>query len=278
MGEAKNSFICLIKKRTCFFQVTNYSKAGMTMATDESVIKKRLLIEGDGGGDDKRISNLLKSFIKWASASESKEESERTFEKLQSQLAAVEFNFAKANLVYGMNVKENDNYEELYAKIDEDLKNAVVKIEDCKKELEKAKVIRKNRQEYDALAKIINEHPDRQATIDRIAALEKEHSVLKNTKAQLERKLEQRRRQFHLLVTSIHQLQALLDEDDEEESIEEEPTSTPPPSTTATTTIEAERQDAATPTNDEHGQMDEEKLANGVTTDGSFDEAMDTRS
>ena len=50
-------------------------------------------------------------------------------------------------------------------RIDEDLKNAVVKIEDCKKELEKAKVIRKNRQEYDALAKIINEHPDRQATI-----------------------------------------------------------------------------------------------------------------
>merc|ERR1712002_81876 len=170
---------------------------------------------GDGGGDDKRISTLLKSFIKWTSSSESPEESERTYEKLQSQLAAVEFNFAKANLVYGMNVKENDNYEELYTKIDDDLKNAVVKIEECKKELEKAKVIRKNRQEYDALAKIINQHPDRQATIDRIAALEKEHSELKNTKTQLERKLEQRRRQFHLLVTSIHQLQALLDEDDD---------------------------------------------------------------
>jgi len=188
------------------------------MATDESVIKKRLLIEGDGGGDDKRISTLLKSFIKWTSSSESPEESERTYEKLQSQLAAVEFNFAKANLVYGMNVKENDNYEELYTKIDDDLKNAVVKIEECKKDLEKAKVIRKNRQEYDALAKIINQHPDRQATIDRIAALEKEHSDLKNTNTQLERKLEQRRRQFHLLVTSIHQLQALLDEDEEEEN------------------------------------------------------------
>ena len=50
-------------------------------------------------------------------------------------------------------------------RIDDDLKNAVVKIEECKKELEKAKVIRKNRQEYDALAKIINQHPDRQATI-----------------------------------------------------------------------------------------------------------------
>jgi len=213
------------------------------MATDESVIKKRLLIDGDGGCDDKRISTLLKSFIKWTAASESKEEGERTFEKLQSQLAAVEFNFAKANLVYGMNVKENENYEELYAKIDDDLKSAVVKIEECKKDLEKAKVIRKNRQEYDALAKIINQHPDRQATIDRIAALEKEHSDLKNTKTQLERKLEQRRRQFHLLVTSIHQLQALLDEDEEEENtadetlMESEPSATT--STTTTTTTEA---------------------------------------
>jgi len=219
------------------------------MATDESVIKKRLLIEGDGGGDDKRISTLLKSFIKWTSASESKEESERTFEKLQSQLAAVEFNFAKANLVYGMNVKENDNYEELYAKIDEDLKSAVVKIEECKKDLEKAKVIRKNRQEYDALAKIINQHPDRQATIDRIAALEKEHSDLKNTKTQLERKLEQRRRQFHLLVTSIHQLQALLDEDEEEEEEATEETLTPmeaenSAASTTTTTINADESTA----------------------------------
>jgi len=184
------------------------------MATDESVIKKRLLIEGDGGGDDKRISSLLKTMMKWSSSTETTDESDRTFEKLQSQLSAIEFSFAKANLVYGMNVKENENYEELYAKIDDDLRSAVVKIEESKKELEKAKVIRKNRQEYDQLAKVINEHPDRQATIDRIAALEKEHSVLKNTKAQLERKLEQRRRQFHLLVTSIHQLQTLLDEDD----------------------------------------------------------------
>jgi len=227
------------------------------MATDESVIKKRLLIEGDGGGDDKRISTLLKSFIKWTSSSESPEESERTYEKLQSQLAAVEFNFAKANLVYGMNVKENDNYEELYTKIDDDLKNAVVKIEECKKDLEKAKVIRKNRQEYDALAKIINQHPDRQATIDRIAALEKEHSDLKNTNTQLERKLEQRRRQFHLLVTSIHQLQALLDEDEEEED---------PVADEAATPMEAENSAAPTTTTTT-------RTTNGAAETGEIDSA-----
>jgi len=251
------------------------------MATDENVIKKRLLIEGDGGGDDKRISTLLKSFIKWASTgSESKEESERTYEKLQSQLASCEFNFAKANLVYGMNVKENDNYEELYAKIDDDLKNAVVKIEECKKELEKAKVIRKNRQEYDALAKIINQHPDRQATIDRIAALEKEHSELKNTKTQLERKLEQRRRQFHLLVTSIHQLQALLDED-EEEDLEEisaadasisaamDASETTVDDSTTATTIKAETEAQKGETTDVKAETDHEPLK---------EEAMDTTS
>jgi len=246
------------------------------MATDESVIKKRLLIEGDGGGDDKRISTLLKSFIKWTSSSESPEESERTYEKLQSQLAAVEFNFAKANLVYGMNVKENDNYEELYTKIDDDLKNAVVKIEECKKDLEKAKVIRKNRQEYDALAKIINQHPDRQATIDRIAALEKEHSDLKNTNTQLERKLEQRRRQFHLLVTSIHQLQALLDEDEEEENpvaetetpMESESAASAPMTTTTTTTTANE--EAKNETGEINSVMNEAESASKIK-----DEAME---
>lgn len=31
----------------------------------EDVIRRRLLIDGDGTGDDRRLNVLLKSFIKW---------------------------------------------------------------------------------------------------------------------------------------------------------------------------------------------------------------------
>jgi len=40
----------------------------------DDVIKRKLLIEGDGGNDDRRINSLLKTFIKWCQSSESTEE------------------------------------------------------------------------------------------------------------------------------------------------------------------------------------------------------------
>lgn len=39
----------------------------------ESVIKRRLLIDGDGTGDDRRLNVLLKSFIKWGNTKDTAE-------------------------------------------------------------------------------------------------------------------------------------------------------------------------------------------------------------
>ena len=40
----------------------------------DDIIKRKLLIEGDGGNDDRRVNSLLKTFIKWCQSSESTEE------------------------------------------------------------------------------------------------------------------------------------------------------------------------------------------------------------
>lgn len=42
--------------------------------TTEEVIRKRLLIEGESGADDRRIGSLLKLFVKWSESDESAEE------------------------------------------------------------------------------------------------------------------------------------------------------------------------------------------------------------
>ena len=44
------------------------------MVFADDIIKRRLLLEGDGGVDDRRINNTLKMFIKWCNANESPEE------------------------------------------------------------------------------------------------------------------------------------------------------------------------------------------------------------
>ncbi len=151
-----------------------------------------------------------------------------------TSLAQCEFSMGKTLLVYDMNLKEMENYEAIYAdigktsswfacvtlsginvslsfiellskiflflffNIEKSITSAHEKIAECKKEIQRAKRIRKNRQgsvkllwkkltfcpfivfyitpfccsliefsfiEYDALARVIKQHPDRHETL-----------------------------------------------------------------------------------------------------------------
>ena len=50
---------------------------------EEEVMRKRLAVEGDGGGDDRRVMSLLKTFVRWCNSKGlSDEESEATYQKM----------------------------------------------------------------------------------------------------------------------------------------------------------------------------------------------------
>ncbi|KMQ95885.1 tho complex subunit 7-like protein [Lasius niger] len=115
-----------------------------------------------------------------------------------------------------MSREELDSYEQLSKEIEIQIEEAKEDIEKTKIELQDAKRVRKNRIEYDVLAKVINEQPDRLETDIKLATLQQELATLKEKSEQLEHKLEMRRKQFHVLISSIHSLQGMLDECDEE--------------------------------------------------------------
>ena len=46
---------------------------------EEEVIRKRLALEGEGGGDDRRVMSLLKTFARWCSGQTADEGSEATY-------------------------------------------------------------------------------------------------------------------------------------------------------------------------------------------------------
>lgn len=181
--------------------------------SDEEVIRRRLLIDGDGTGDDRRINALLKSFIKWVNSSDS---DNTLHERMLSQLAQCEFAQKKSRLVSNMSQEELKSYEELSKEIEIQIEEAKKEIEKTKAELQDAKRVRKNRIEYDVLAKVINEQPDRQETDLKLATLREELATLKEKSEQLEHKLEMRSKQFHVLISSIHSLQTMLNESDED--------------------------------------------------------------
>ncbi len=49
------------------------SQTNKVLVADE-IFRRKLLIEGDGGQDDKRISNLIRNYIRWYNADVGSEE------------------------------------------------------------------------------------------------------------------------------------------------------------------------------------------------------------
>ncbi|XP_075039467.1 THO complex subunit 7 isoform X2 [Mixophyes fleayi] len=185
----------------------------MGSVTDDEVIRKRLLIDGDGAGDDRRINLLVKGFVKWCNSG-SQEDGYAQYQRMLSTLSQCSFSMGKTLLVHDMNLREMENYEKIYNDIESSIAAAHEKIAECKKQILQAKRIRKNRQEYDALAKVIQHHPDRHETLKQLEALDKELKQLSHTKESVEDKLELRRKQFHVLLSTIHELQQTLENDE----------------------------------------------------------------
>ncbi|XP_071524718.1 THO complex subunit 7 homolog [Panulirus ornatus] len=177
---------------------------------DEEIIRRRLMIDGDGTGDARVMMMFMKHFIKWCSTDDSPQESQNQYDRLLTQLAAIEHSSLKCKSIVDMNQEEIQHYELLRDETSTNVEEACIAIGDAKQELEEARQVRRNRLEYDALARLIKEHPPRSDTANKLAHLTQQLHSLKSKRDQLEEKLSLRRKQLHVLVTSLHQLKQTL--------------------------------------------------------------------
>ena len=95
-----------------------------------------------------------------------------------AHLAQCDFALSKAHLTRLTGAAELQNYENLSKQIEADITVAKQDIEKTKHDLRNARTVRKNRIEYDLLAKVINEQPDRRKTNEELAQLKEDLSAL----------------------------------------------------------------------------------------------------
>ncbi|XP_070394373.1 THO complex subunit 7 homolog isoform X6 [Dermacentor albipictus] len=158
----------------------------MAPVSEDEIIRRKLLIDGDGMGDDRRLNMLLKVFLKWCMTDDdTEEENKMVYERMLMTLAQCEFSISKSQHVLAMNDAEMKNYEQLYREI-----------------------------EYDALAKVIAKQPDRRGMLSQLECLEKEIHSLQQSQQALDSRLEHRRRQFHVLLTSVCELGRILKDEE----------------------------------------------------------------
>lgn len=101
----------------------------------------------------------------------------------------------------------------MYETINNDIDKAEKKIVEKKVELEEARKIRKNRQEYDLLARQIQEYPDRLQMQETIRSLEEKMKSLQKTDAEYDKKIELRHKQFSVVLQSVSSLKSLIESD-----------------------------------------------------------------
>ncbi|CAG7838409.1 unnamed protein product [Allacma fusca] len=190
------------------------------LMTDE-VMKRRLLIDGDGGGDDRRIVLLTKTFLSFCSE-EPGEEMKNSQKKLVSQINQIEHGHFKTRFATRANQEVKEMYVELDTQVKEEIEKSREEIENSKKLLELAKEHRKHQQEYNALAQLIRTQPDRKETEIKRQKLESELAELKAKQKSQNGQLDHRKRSMHVLMSAISRLQGLINEEEEESRMQEE--------------------------------------------------------
>ncbi|CAD5226048.1 unnamed protein product [Bursaphelenchus xylophilus] len=168
----------------------------------EEAILRKFVADGDGFGEDKRLQTL---FIQLRNLNPEAEDNSEEVIRVENTLGLVEYSLEKQNvlsdLIYNeTQVLKNLNME-IYGKIDQ-LK---AQIDSVKKELEEAKLVRKNKQEYDDIARKIVEKPSREETTENLEKLHASLSDLHETQKELEQKLADKR-------TRVQELNVLIDE------------------------------------------------------------------
>lgn len=142
-------------------------------------------------------------------------------DRMLAQIAQCEFVMKKSHFSSQMMKRELKNYEKISEMINTGIESIKGQIDQNKENLLIAKQIRRNRMEYDSLAKIINQQPDRQNTVAKLNALKEELEQLEGKSASLEKKLEKRQKDFTVLMRAVGELQKELSDSSSDEGEDE---------------------------------------------------------
>jgi len=128
------------------------------------------------------------------------------YHKLLKDLALFEHDINKLNLLQTANSRQFANYNQHKRQIESSERVAMAEIGELYGELKVAQVKRSHEEEYEAVAKIINQLPSRKETQKQVEALNDELEVLGNEKKSTAFQIDIKRKQFSLFFHALNDL------------------------------------------------------------------------
>ncbi|KAL6617881.1 DUF783-domain-containing protein [Neocallimastix californiae] len=138
--------------------------------------------------------------------SASREEWNSSLESLLIMIETLEINLHRSKQIYEMNDKEVKEYKLKTENIEKRIIEGKVEIEDLKKQLDLSKEERKNKLEYDEMARNINKYPSRNQIQKHMDSLNKQINTLEKEYNYYEETINLRKKQFHTLLVSADEI------------------------------------------------------------------------
>ncbi|CAJ0952429.1 unnamed protein product, partial [Mesorhabditis belari] len=132
------------------------------------------------------------------------------------ELDTLEIFIQKQALIADLCVKEQKEYEEQCQAIEDQIAETRQKMKEAEVALAEARIVRKNKQEYDALGKKVEEFPSRPETTRKLEEVNDELERLQQRQQLLEDKLSERRQRLYELEQIISNVHQYLREDDDQ--------------------------------------------------------------
>jgi THO complex subunit 7 len=187
--------------------------------TDEQIMKRKLMIDGDGMGDDRRINLLMAKFFQWFNLRSEREnrnpeEEDILYNRMLHLINDCELTAERSLEVNKTLEQEIESYEDITQEMIQEIDSTKSKIDLVKRDLKDARQVRSNRKEYEPLVEEIEKLPTKQASLEKINQIKKDALLLEAKKKDLLDRISQRKATIQSLVESSELLLSSLNSDE----------------------------------------------------------------
>eukprot|EP01023_Acetabularia_acetabulum_P006623 TRINITY_DN12757_c0_g1_i2.p2 TRINITY_DN12757_c0_g1~~TRINITY_DN12757_c0_g1_i2.p2 ORF type:complete len:172 (-),score=32.37 TRINITY_DN12757_c0_g1_i2:40-555(-) len=150
--------------------------ATLRPAEEERILRNRLITQTAVSKKDPPFRRLAQTFFQFGKEAQAGnlEKMDAVLRNLMREINKLEFEAHKHVKIQNANVVEQGNYSVSQQSLQEQIEQAKADIEHRKKDLEQARMIRQHNEEYEALRKLVMQHPKRSETIQSNEETQKE--------------------------------------------------------------------------------------------------------
>jgi predicted nucleic acid-binding Zn-ribbon protein len=181
--------------------------AGAEVPADEALaLQEKVLTQKT----DFLLKGLAKKFFALCDEKDGEDAAAAAQAAFLKELHLFEFEVDKAKRIRNANRRELESYAKKQGAVEQKITQTTADISQLKQDLQEARIERKNKEEYDLIARKILELPSRQETTDNMTRLKSEIAALEAEDERLTAQTGHRAKQFRLLMHLIVDLEQTL--------------------------------------------------------------------